>query len=278
MNCTFTRTLLGEHLCRLNEIEELNSAQDVVIVGEHLGNRTNADVEVVEIRDSNTPFMIQQIFSTFPNMLDLNIRSSKLESIDIPDSVQLIWLSLALNNISRIANGTFRGQNQLRFFDAVGSGIKQIDVDAFVGLESLSVLVLIRNNLTHLAPGTLDPLINVERIDFDQNQLKRIDDIFRANTKLKYLYIDDNQIDAVSPRFTAAFRTNQITIELSNNICIDQNFMLIEEFDLINVHNLLNSCFVNYIDDASASRYITFEFQGPLAFYDEFGNIIARVN
>jgi BspA type Leucine rich repeat region (6 copies) len=278
-NCTFSVNFFDEYVCTLVDIEVLDPLQNVTFGGEHLANRTNQDVGAVRIRNSNTPFMIQQIFATFPNVFELDIQDSRLESINIPNSIQLEVLVLTNNNISRIVNGTFSGQSRLTFLNAVNAGIQVIEDDAFLGLESLVSLVLIRNNVSELSSNTLAPLINARRIDFERNSLTRIGDIFANSANLTNLYLEFNQINEISPRVLSGIGNSLSTFNLRGNQCIDRYFTFDEEIELILFNNLLSSCFINFNGgEVSETRRIILEFQGPLALFDEFGNIIARVN
>lgn len=277
-NCTFSVNWYNEYVCRLTGIEVLNRSQQVTFGGEHLDNRTNANVDVVEIRDSNTPFIIPQIFTTFPNIVELEVITSNVQAIEIPDNIQLIELTLSGNNISRIVNETFINQTRLQFFTAVNSGIREIEENAFVGLSSLRGLVLINNNITELAPRTLTPLISAVRIDFERNELTRVEDVFSSCTNLTYLYLEYNQINEISPFFASVTQDSLYSVNLSGNQCVDRFFFFEDEIELIVLNNALSPCFRNFNGNDTETRRITLEFQGPLALFDEFGNIIARVN
>jgi Leucine rich repeat len=276
-NCTFSVNFYDEYICRLTEIEATNPNLQYAFTGNHLPNRTNADVDVVQIRSSNTPFVIQQMFTSFPNMVELDIQGSNLQSINISDNVQLEWLTLSYNNISRINNGTFRNQRSLRFFTAIEAGIFTLEEDAFVGLESLVYLSLIDNNVSEILPRTFNPLVNLERIFFDRNKLTRLGDIFSMNKNITVLRFEDNQINEISPTLLHNIQ-NFYFMNLFGNRCISRYFFLDDEFEWILMNNLLGPCFVNFNGGVPEPRRITLEFNGPLALFDEFGNIIARVN
>jgi hypothetical protein len=276
-NCTFTVNFYDEYICRLTEIQATNPNLQYAFTGNHVANRTNADVDVVQIRNSNSPFVIQQMFTTFPNMLELDIQGSNLQSINISDNVQLEWLILSYNNISRINNGTFRNQRSLQYFTAIEAGIFTLEEDAFVGLENLESLVLIRNNVSEILPRTLNPLVNVERIDFERNNLTRLGNILTMNRNVSVLYFEYNQINEVSP--TLLHNIENINyLNMFGNRCVSRSFFLDDEFEWILMNNLLSPCFLNFNGRGPEPRRITLEFNGPLALFDEFGNIIARVN
>lgn len=51
-----------------------------------------------------------------------------------------------------------------------------------------------------------------------------------------------------------------------------------DEQGLIVLNNALTLCIDNFRGERRETRRITLEFQGPLALFDEFGNILARIN
>lgn len=72
LTCNFA-IFFDEYFCTLGGIEVLDPEANVIITGNHFEDLTNEDVEVVRIVASNTPFIINQIFEAFPNLLELNI-------------------------------------------------------------------------------------------------------------------------------------------------------------------------------------------------------------
>lgn len=72
LECNFN-VFFDEYFCTLGGIEVLDPEANVIITGTHVGDLTNDDVEVVRIVASNTPFIINQLFDVFPNLLELNI-------------------------------------------------------------------------------------------------------------------------------------------------------------------------------------------------------------
>lgn len=276
-DCIFSSNYFNEYICSLNGIEALNPNQNFTIGGVHEANRTNNDVEIVLIRNSSTPFMIQQIFSTFPNMNELDIQGCNLQSIDIPASAQLEWLTLSFNNISRIGTGNLRNQSQLQYFSAIRSGIHEIDENAFEDLHNLQMLVLMFNNISSIAPRTFNPLVSAFRIDYEGNNLTRLDSIFITNRNLTVLYFEYNQIIQVSPSLLANLNSLS-SINLRGNQCIDRFFSFGDEPQVILYNNVMSNCFQNYLGRPAEARRITLEFRGPLALFDEFGNVVARIN
>lgn len=280
LECAFSVDWIGDYTCILQNIEVLDPEQNVIIVGEHVEGRTNDDVTIVDVLNSNTPFMIPQIFTTFPSITHLEISNSNLESINIPDSVRLRMLVVDRNNISRIENGTFANQDELWYLNARDSNIQEIDEDGFVGLGAIVSLVLIGNQIESIAPRTFHPLVNVSYLDLEVNRLTSIGDgVFSQNTRLSSLYLGFNQIEKISPTFSAGFGDNLGFIDLEQNECVSRRFEIDsdDDFTRIILHNSLRTCFNNFQGTPSNLRRVVLEFQGPLRLYDEFNNLIASL-
>lgn len=277
LDCYFS--LSWEYECSLNHIEVLDPSQNVVFGGEHIGNRTNDEVRIVRISNSETPFIIQQIFTTFPNIIELYIYNSNLQSIDIPHSIHLTEIYIYGNNISRIENGTFEDQTNVLHLNLRDNGIQEVDEGAFVGLEHLTSLNLIGNHIRTFEPRTFHPLRNLTLLDLERNNLTSIgDDWFSQNPLISILYFEYNQIEEISPRLMSSFE-NLLHIDLSGNACIDRSFYLDsnDDFSVIVLHNALRSCYNNFIGEVSDLRRVILEFEGPLKLFDEFGNLVASL-
>lgn len=222
--------------------------------------------------------MIQQIFTTFPNIYELDIENCNLQSISIPPSANLIWLDLYQNNISRIDSGVFRNQTDLLFFFAVSNNIQEIDEAAFDELGELLILVLVDNNIEAIAPRTFQALTELIILDFEDNSLTRIDDqVFSTLSNIGYLYLEFNQINAIHPRFAENLRNSLSFINLTGNQCVSSGFEVISDVGWAAMNNGLNRCFNNFNGTGSDTRRVTLEFVGNLSLFDEFGNLIARV-
>lgn len=217
INCDFRLNFFYEYVCQFVGIEVSDPSFVVVIAGEHMEGRTDADVEVVVIKDSNTPFIIPQIFTSFPNVIELEIIRSKLESINIPETVQLEFLTIVGNNIPKLRNNSFSGQHNLLFLELAANNIEEIEDNAFVGLPALVGIDMIGNLITAIGK-VLHPLVNLGYVDFEQNLLTRIEDeSFSTNQNLRTIYFEYNQINEISPRFASSLRETLGYVNLIGN-------------------------------------------------------------
>ncbi|XP_037040586.1 chondroadherin-like protein [Bradysia coprophila] len=263
LNCLFDDYGTGDvYMCSLGHITVLDPSMNVTFNGTHTGNRTDADVDLVEIWSSNTPFIINQLFITFPNLQYLNIYDSNLATVVIPPVAQLVQLVIQGNNVSKIESNSFPNQTQLRYFYITNSGVTDIDQDAFVGLHGVEDFAFWNNNIQKLAPRTLAPLTNAKRMTFRMNRISIIDeDTFLHNKNLELLELTDNQIHQIHPRAFASLRNSLSSLYLNGNQCVSQIFRLENDQDWSAMNIALARCF--------GSRTRTKEINnGPMTIYN----------
>lgn len=267
-----------DYACILTNVVVTDEAREVTFSGNHLGGRTNDDVTIVHVLNSMTPFMVRQIFRTFPNTIELSYESSKLQTINVPSTVQLDRLILYGNNITVIENSRFRGQTRLESIRAIGNNIQTIEENAFEGLSRLKSLTLIENEIRTLARKTFHTLTSLESLDLMGNSITRLDaDHFSMNRNLRVLYLVANQINAISRNFADSLRTTLNYINLSSNSCIDRAFFLDSESDWFLMTQALQLCFNNHDKTSGSRQRISFVFEGDLDILDEFGNVITQI-
>jgi Leucine-rich repeat (LRR) protein len=264
----------------LEDIELTDPNTRVTLIGEHIGNRTNEDVTAVDINFSITPFLFPEIFTTFTNMKSIEIFFSMLETLNIPDVVQLENILIMGNRFTNIRNNTFSTQSSLKAVNFVISGIESVEENAFDGLVKCENLSMIVNSLSELHPRTFFPLTNARSIDLTGNRLEIIqDELFSQNSKLEILMLENNRINAISPRFTAAFIGSLKFAFLSNNPCIDRNFKTEDDQVVVFMHSALRKCYNNFTGAiGNETRTTQLQFRGGLRINDVFENEILRLN
>lgn len=93
--CEFRLGGSGVYICDIRGIFIGNSAEiDITFSGSHLPGRSNEDVEAVTIFHSHIPFIVNQLFTTFPNLIALSIGQDQ--------------------GLKQIESGSFTGANNLR--------------------------------------------------------------------------------------------------------------------------------------------------------------------
>lgn len=278
INCDF-RVYFGDYSCFLEGIELLDSTSNVTFVGQHLGDRADADVQSVEIWNSNTPFVISEIFTQFPNVVDLEIINSQLQTLRIPPGSNLEWIVLRDNNVSRIDRNSISNLERLEYFSARNNSIFEIDEEAFMGLPSLWYAGFINNNISAIAPLTFHSVIAARTIDFEGNNLTSIgDNIFQNNRNLTTLYLERNHIEFVSPTFSSNLQegSSLSSVNFSGNRCIDRRFSTSDDFEWMILNAQLNTCFQNFVGRQETRRFII-ETSGSFILRDQFGNVVAAM-
>lgn len=270
------------YTCQLYQIEATDPNVQYNFVGEHLPNHDNNDVVFVEILSSNTPFIIPEIFSTFPNILRLDVRRSNLQSIEFPSDVpetleQIFFID---NEIPTIESGTFSPLVNATLIDLINNHIQVIEEDAFAGLTRMERLYLIGNRLSELPGRIFANMPELVYLDLENNDLSRIEsETFAENHRLRTIYLEYNQITAIAPNFIRNLSQELSFINLNGNECISSSFNFQDEFDIIRFHRALEDCYEAFSPRAPTDdRLLTMEFIGQLNVYDEFGNIIAVIN
>lgn len=279
LQCRFELDWFDRYVCLLREVQVLNEFADVIFNGEHMGDRTNDDVEIVHIYNSSTPFMIQEIFTTFPNTIELEYDMSGLESIFMPAATRIESLVVTRNNISTITDRTFASNPQLRVLRLTNNNIQELSPDAFVGLGNLTSLGMINNRIQTVHPRTFNPLVSVTYLDMERNNLTSVGEFYSANVNLQSLYLEYNQIEEISPRFVQHLREQRLTyVNLNGNVCAQRSFSLspTNSEGWIIMNGALQSCFRTFENiQEDTPRRITLEFVGSLSIFDGSGNILA---
>lgn len=278
IECNFIFSTFYGYGCRLTGIEVIFPNLNIVFTGNHTGGRNNVNVTYVEILDSMTPYIIQSIFTTFVNIERLEILRSGISRLEFPETNQLREFVASDGLLGVLRNGTFAGQSNLEVIRLTNCNVTQIEDDAFLGLTRLNRVSLIRNRLTTVPPLAFYRTPAIRVIDFERNNLTRVESApFRNNTQLTQLFLEYNQITQIEGDFTRAFRDTLTYVNLSGNVCIDRSFNLNSEADFRFFKMVLQNCFANFIGPDGWKR-VTLELRGPMSLFDEFGNLVARVN
>lgn len=278
LECQFLVSIFDEYACALIGVTLTDPELSVTLVGEHVGNRTNEDVDVVFIMNSDTPFTIPEIFTTFPNMIELEIDFANLQSINIPDTVRLQWLDIFGNNVERVESDSFVNQTDLEFCFLSLNSIQTIAGDAFEGIDVMLYLELVFNDIEEFEPLTFQPLTEVLILDFEGNLLRSVDNIFTENRQLWNLYFEYNQINEIHPSLYAALEDNLEVSYLYGNICINRGFYFQDEVEFALLHSSLRTCYLNFNGtEITEDKDFGMRFSGFLRVYDEFNNLIGSL-
>lgn len=278
LECSFG--MLYGYTCTLNGVEHVNREDSVEISGTHLDNMNNDDVESVIVINSNTPFIIEELFEVFPNINYLQVTTSHLQSIRIPETANLRSFYALLNNITRIDADSFRGQTNLESLTLYSNMITEIDDAAFDDLINVRTAAFVNNQIRDLNERTLSRLFSAQTIDFERNQLTRIDEnVFANNAGLQRLYLEFNHINEVSPTFINELRQTNINyLNFAGNECSSFGVNIDPDFGFGILAAAFQRCFLLFAgvgpDDR---RQLRLEYVGNLGIVDQFGNELLNV-
>lgn len=107
-------------------------------------------------------------------------------------------LNLADNDLTSIANGTFRHQNAVDFLSLGGNRLVDITAAMFIGLDSLQILNLSSNGIAELSDGIFAELTHLERVYLAGNKIQSIGAWFEPVNHVKILDLSRNPITRLS--------------------------------------------------------------------------------
>lgn len=259
-----------------------NRTAIITVTGQHIGNRTADDVDVLAIFESNMTFIPEILYTTFWNINEIDIEFAGLEELEqLPHLVNLQFFVMWGENITTIPNNTFVNVNEtLIDVELVNNGHQILEVDAFAELGRLIFLYILYNDLPHPEPGTFAPLTNLGLIDFDSNNFGIIEnELFENNRNLIIIFCERNGIDRISPTFSAPFSDSFAGLAAYGNDCINRGFNINDELDVAFLNTALQRCYNNFAGiEQNSTRSVTFEYRGSLRLFDEFGNLILSAN
>lgn len=282
VECTFSVNFQG-YTCALHDVELMTPNVNIIFEGEHIDNRTDADVVVVDIFDSMTPFIIQTMFTQFPNLRVLEIYRTSVSYLEFPEAENMREITIVGGMIPRLENSTFSGLRNLDRLSIRNSQIAEIEEEAFAGLTNLRHLSLIGNEIARIPTRALHDVPNVTWIDFENNNLTRVEaSSFAESRNLVSLYLERNHIIEVEGNFSEAFRDTISIVNMFGNLCSRRTFNNFNsgdrdaEFVLFNM--AMSNCFNNFVSGPEGARRVTLTVEGPMSFFDAFGNLVLRVN
>lgn len=284
VQCNFRNNFNG-YSCRLENVELMFPNVNVVFEGEHLDGRTDADVREVEILDSMVTFIIPSMFTQFRNLEFLDIYRTSLSYLQFPNvTTNLREIYIVGGMINRIENSTFVNSPSLERLIIRESGVTEIEESAFEGLENLRFLSLIGNHIQRVPQRALHDIPNAYWIDFERNNLTRVEaSSFAESRNLTNLYLEHNQIVEIEGTFTEAFRERIFLINVYDNLCADRSFTFsndeqVRQSEFTWFSMVMSQCYNNFAAGPNGLRRVTLQLDGPMSFFDAFGNLVLRVN
>jgi Leucine-rich repeat (LRR) protein len=213
------------------------------------------------------------LFTYFPNVYYMYLYYGNIQEIrsnTFLNATNLQYIYLTHNNISALGADIFRGAQNLFYLHLGYNQLSSIDANAFRGLSKLNYLYLNNNKITTLNSQTFAPLNSLGNLSLSNNQissldkdsftnlanlvylymdfnlLESLDAIFLVkNTKLEFFSLHGNKINTLSRKMFQPFYNTSLSLDLRNNVCINQSFgsgFLLNEMQQRSLENALETC------------------------------------
>ncbi|KAG4068115.1 hypothetical protein HA402_001540 [Bradysia odoriphaga] len=236
--------------CYVNEITLTRNTTDIVITGAHLQNKTDLDVQVVDMH--SLPSIVNDFFTTFPNLRILVVSDiSVIQQGAFENAHNLVRLTIQNSPLPVLPAYAFDGAPNISTLYILACDTTVIDENALSGLTQLQTVTIIAK-LQILPENVFSSLVNLERAFLAQNNIGTIHPaLFDNNLKLITAYFDGNRINAVAKSLVDtlyARNINQFTFEGNN--CGNSTYH-ISYID--RVHAQLDQCYRNYEELVSLS-------------------------
>lgn len=286
IQCRYIQHITLDYTCLLDNLTHLNELATVFISGIHMQGRNNNDVRSIRIINSRTPFIIQQLFTTFSQATTFEIEDSRLDRISqsaFQQAGNLQVIRITSNPIRIIEAGVFRNLNRLRILDLNRNQFNNLQETLFDGLSNLEELDLGFNRIFNFTSNTFRSLTRLETLNFGFNNLTHIaGDSFQNNRNLRTLMLRNNQIHAIQSSFMNHLNNISVLMFASNR-CVDQTFQRPSNWNLTEG---LRNCFNNWSGapevpnpeiPADFRKYVLF-LRGDLIVVDENGQVVSQLS
>lgn len=282
LECEYLAAESGQYVCILEGVEVRSRETHVNFTGEHLPGYTEEDVVAVAVILSDMRFIVPEIYTTFPNIIELDFAFAGLQEIDpLPELPNLMAFICFGNDISVIQSNTFANTRSLILLDLELNNINVVEPDAFEGLNDVLVLAMMFNNFTtNLPDQLLWPLTSAIIIDLGDNGIQVIGEgFFERNTELVALGLGLNNIDRIAPTFFGPLSQNLILADFTGNVCVGREFEITDDAVVSFLHASLRQCYNNFLGvRKNETNSVFFEYTGSLRLFDDFGNMILAAN
>lgn len=281
VQCTFL-TVDSTYTCQIFGISVAdNENANFVIGGVHQPGNTNAHVNRVSILFSGVPFIITQLFTTFPFLRNLQIMSglTRIQSNAFANAPNLWNVEIMENpSLQTIHANAFSGAPNIRILDMHRNGIETIHATAFAGLNSLQSLFIEGNQIRQLPWNLFLSTFSLQRIVLDDNQLGSIDGrLFSNNTRMVRIDMARNQINAIQRTFLDRMPALS-SLNMQGNICANSFWTIGGGTTIETIRQGLQTCFNNFVDaPVGDERHFVMKLRGSMTIRHENGTEIITI-
>lgn len=275
MECDFQVTGLWQaYTCVIENVtipddENLN----IIFGGQHLEGRDDSQVERVHIWFSNIPFIVSQVFTTFPNLQVLNhgTNLTRIQPNAFANASSLLeFYTSSGPELTTIQSHAFAGATSLNWLLIRDCGIKTINENAFSGLSQLVDLYLQNLEIRELPVDVFRPLESVQIIYLNNNLLESLPGrLFEANPQLFWINLNYNRIDAIERDFIDNMQALE-RLEFRENLCASDVWdTWFEGVTLDTIREGLRTCFDNF--EGGDVKIFVMELRGHMTIRDQNG-------
>lgn len=190
------------------------------------------------------PNAIFQKFSEVEILEVFNCGLRDVNGLTLNNAVNLKILLAYDNKLTTLQDYSLVHVKSLEHLDLSRNRIASIHYHAFNGLELLKELSLSRNRITAIENNIFLPLTNIQWIWLDHNKLTlaSVHLFSMANYKLEGVYLNNNNISAISPYLFDNLSDLKF-LYLNGNHCVNKDFVNFNIANNVNVRKNLNNCY-----------------------------------
>lgn len=206
------------YTCLLNGPVIEDPIAPTIIEGIHLNNKTNADVQEIEVRYFNFSHIPMELFETFPNARDVKFQAGflgRLDQFQHCEGIHSLILHAMLNVLNQtIPENLLENCKNLVNLEIWQNQFSEISIPA---LPSLTSLDLMKNQLRKF---NVAGLRNLKTLTLDLNQIETLHaENFVGLENLSKLNLSRNRISVIHEgTFAPLINLNQMFME--NNLMI----------------------------------------------------------
>lgn len=250
-----------------------NENFNIIFGGQHLEGRDDSQVERVHIWFSNIPFIMSQVFTTFPNLevLSHGTNLTRIQPNAFANASSLLeFYTSSGPQLTTIPANAFAGATSLTWLLIRDCGIQTIDENAFSGLSQLLDLFLQNLEIRELPADVFRPLELVEIIYLNNNLLESLPGrLFEANPHLFWINLNYNRIDAIERDFIDNKQALE-RLEFRENLCASDVWdTWFEGVTLDTMREGLRTCFDNF--EGGDVKIFVMELRGHMTIRDQNG-------
>lgn len=243
ISCVFEQPEGSAYTCNLS-IQNPNGGDFDSVPGQHLPNRTDADVQALRGIGQNTANIPKRICYQFQNIVNFTLISSRVTTLSQGSFAycgNVERIELQRNELQEIPNESFYAAENLRFLDLNSNRLRTLNENSFVGTkiefldlnfndfetldpawlqpinETLTILEMMTNEMTSLPNAAFGNLRTLRSLNIGVNFFTSLpDDTFRGLSNLEILFLHGNQLTELRPAwFSSMWSLRELRMEFN---------------------------------------------------------------